>query len=479
MVGNAQTGADGGVSRRRVLAAASATGVVGSVAGCLGGGTDSLQITMDQEWVGASDTVTDALYDAGLDEDIGIEILPGDFDSGARRASFTSALDAGRSRPDMFMMDTGWTIPFIVRDQLVNLQEMLSAETLEYVENDYLQAAVDAASDPESNALYGLPLFQGYPVLHYRKDLVEAAGYDTSGWATEPISWNRFAEVAADVVDQNGDLDYGFTTQAANYVGTACCTFNEMMTSWGGAYFGDHENLFGPVGDRPITVDEEPVYETIRMMRAFMYGPDAEYANSDLPQVTNGNLVEFTEEPSRQPFTDGRAAFMRNWPYAIPINLSDGGFTAGEDYDVMPLPYGVEEGASAYEGAGGSSHALGGWNLTINENTARLEECVAVLEAFANPDVMVTVLGEIGLLPPDPSVLEEADESTVGGLAQFVDTLTFSGKNTVPRPVTAAWPDESPRIASEVTAAYRGVKSPEEAMGDLKERLELVETEVQ
>ena len=170
---------------------------------------------------------------------------------------------------------------------------------------------------------------------------------------------------------------------------------------------------------------------------------------------------------------------MRNWPYAIPINLGDGGFTAGEDYDVMPLPYGVEESASAYEGAGGSSHALGGWNLAINENTTRPEECVAVLEAFANPEVMLTVLGEIGLLPPDPSVLEEADESTVGGLAQFVDTLTVAGKNTVPRPVTAAWPDEVPRIASQVTAAYRGVKSPEEAMGDLNERLELVETEVQ
>ena len=176
MVGNAQTGADGGVSRRRVLAAASATGVVGSVAGCLGSATGSLQITMDQEWAGAADTVTDALYDAGLDEDISIEILPGDFDSGARRASFTSALDAGRSRPDMFMMDTGWTIPFIVRDQLVDLQEVLSGETLSFVESDYLQAAVDAASHPESGDLYGLPLFQGYPVLHYRKDLVEAAG---------------------------------------------------------------------------------------------------------------------------------------------------------------------------------------------------------------------------------------------------------------------------------------------------------------
>ena len=43
----------------------------------------------------------------------------------------------------------------------------------------------------------------------------------------------------------------------------------------------------------------------------------------------------------------------------------------------------------------------------------------------------------------------------------------------------SAWLDESPRIASEVTAAYLGRKSPQEAMGDLAERLERVETEVQ
>ncbi len=28
------------------------------------------------------------------------------------------------------------------------------------------------------------------------------------------------------------------------------------MTSYGGAYFGGRENLFGPIGDRPITVEE-------------------------------------------------------------------------------------------------------------------------------------------------------------------------------------------------------------------------------
>ena len=471
---------ESGVSRRKFLGAAGATGAVG-VAGCLGGDDERVvEMSMDGEWAGAQEPIVQALYDAGLDEEIGVEFLPGDFETGARRSDFISALDSGRSRPDVFMMDSGWTIPFIVREQVVNLSEELSSETLDFVANDYLDAAVSTASHPETGDLYGLPVFPDYPVMHYRKDLVEDAGYDPDGenWDTEPLTWTEFAEVAADVVEENPDLDYGFTTQGDDYEGTSCCVFNEMMTSMGGAYFGDHENLFGPVGDRPITVDEEPLYETIRMMRSFMFGPDAENTNPDIPQISNSDLVEFTEEDAREPFTGGNAAFMRNWPYAISINL-DEGFTAGEDYDVMPMPFGVEAGQGNHQGTGGTNHALGGWHLTVNPNSQRTDDALAVLEAFANEDVMLTVFEELGNLPPVASVTQQATEDEVGELANFLDTLAVAADNTVARPVTTAWPDQSPLISGEVHDAYRGEKTPEEAMGDLEGRLRAIEDEEQ
>ena len=463
-----------GVSRRRFIETTGAAGVALTLAGCGGGGGGGgIQITADQEYADASGAVTDALYDAGLSEDIDVTINAGDFESGQRRSSFISALDAGRSDPDIFMMDSGWTIPFIVRDQLVNLSDELSQDTLDFVQSDYLSSSVQTASDPDSGDLYGLPLFPDYPVMHYRKDLVEEAGYDPEGenWSTEPMSWQEFAEIAADVWDQSG-VEYGFTTQAAEYLGLACCTFSETMTSWGGSYFGDHSNLFGPVGDRPITVNEQPVHDTIRMMRSFVNGPDANNTLSGYPKITNTDVFEFTEEDARQPFTSGDAVFMRNWPYAIASTLGaeDSPITQ-ETYGTMPLPYGVEDGQGNYEGTGGPAHALGGWHLTINPNSDNISDAASVLESFANEDVMLTILEEVGNLPPVPSVTANANPDNVGPIGPHLETLAVAGENTVARPVTAVWPDQEAVVAEEVHAAYLGEKSPQGAMSDLEGRL--------
>ncbi|QSG05669.1 extracellular solute-binding protein [Halapricum desulfuricans] len=432
----------------------------------------AVRIIADQEFKDAEKAIANALYDAGLSEDIDIEFETMGF-TGLRKSTYISALDAGRADPDIFMMDSGWTIPFILRDQLVNLSEELSQDTLDYVRNDYLDSAVQTASDPETGDLYGLPLFTDYPVMHYRKDLVEEAGYDPEGenWATEAMTWQRFSEIAADVWEQSG-VEYGFTTQADEYIGLSCCTFNETITSWGGAYFGDHDNLSGPVGDRPVTVNEEPVHSTIKMMRSFAEGPDAENALDGYQQVTTEDIFEFVEEDARGPFASGDAVFMRNWPYAIEATVGyDDSQVTPEMYGTMPLPYAVEEGQGNYEGTGGSSHALGGWHLTINPHSDRKDDAVQVLEAFANEDVMHTILEEVGNLPPDPAVTEQANPDNVGAIGNHLDTLAVAAENTVARPVTAIWSDQSPIIAEEVHAAYRNEKSPERAMSDLEERL--------
>ncbi len=296
-----QTGStESDVSRRRFMAAAGATGAAMGIAGCSddGGdddGTTTIRLSADADFEEISDEINDALQAAGLSEDIDVDVLPGDFETDSRREDYQAALDANRGDPDIFMMDSGWTIPFILREQLLNVEAELSDDVVDRVRSEYLEASVSTAEHPETGDLYGVPLFPDYPVMQYRKDLVEEAGYDPEGenWATEPMSWQEWSEMVADVWEYHGGEDeyrYGFTTQADAYEGLACCTFNETMSSFGGAYFGGRENLFTR-GDRPVTVTEEPVVDTIRMMRAFMYGDDDEEAHPDFPRITNDDIV--------------------------------------------------------------------------------------------------------------------------------------------------------------------------------------------
>ena len=64
----------------------------------------------------------------------------------------------GRSEPDIFIIDSGWTIPFIVRDHLLNLSENLSQDVVDRVETDYLDASVQTAKDPRAATSIGSPV---------------------------------------------------------------------------------------------------------------------------------------------------------------------------------------------------------------------------------------------------------------------------------------------------------------------------------
>ncbi|MXV64412.1 extracellular solute-binding protein [Natronorubrum sp. JWXQ-INN-674] len=473
-----------GVSRRSFVKAASASTAVGAVAiaGCVGRGREPNTVVM----TGATDfeeilhteegepSVQQALWDAGLDEDITVELQTVVSDSVQRMQDAQSTLQAGRAPPDIHMMDTGWTIPFILREQTTNLSEELPDDVVDRVEEEYLDEALEAARHPETDEIHGIPLFPDFGMMLYRQDLIEDVGYDTSDWGTEPPSWMEFAEAVADARSEH-DLNYGFTTQAAAYEGLACCSFNEVMSTWGGGYFGGTENLF-TAGDRPITVTDESVLDAIRMMRAFIHGDDDEHAHDDYPQISPSAIVQWSEEESLGPFTGGDAVAHRNWPFSIAEAGDEDVF--GEDLGVMTQPYAVSEDEAEHEGVGGTAAALGGWNLTLSPYTDRSEQALEVLEAFTQEEVMLTIFELQGFLPPNLDLLDDADPDEIGPIARYVDQLQMAGENAVPRPVTDVWPEQSALMFQEIHAAYRGAKSPEGAMNDLADRLEQSETEV-
>lgn len=471
------------LGRRSFLKAASvSTAGAVAVTGCLGRGREANTVVMTADSGvagiihsdGDGPSVQQALWDAGLDEDIRLDIQTVVSDSASRMQTAQSALEAGRAPPDIHMMDSGWTVPFVLRNQTVNLTEELSDDVLERVNSNYLEAILETARHPQTGDLHALPFFPDLGFTLYREDLIEDAGYDTGNWPSEPPSWKEFSGAVRDARDQAG-LDYGFTTQAAAYEGLSCCTFNEVMTSWGGAYYGGADNLF-TAGDRPITVDGDRVIDAIRMMRSFIEGEE-ENTMDGYAQICPSAIVQWTEQQSLNPFAAGNAVSNRNWSYAIAETGTEDGF--GENLGVMTRPYAVSQQEAEYEGTGGTVAALGGWNLAVSPFSERQDQALQVLEAFATEEVMLTVFELGGYLPPNLDLVAEADPDDVGPVARYGDVVQQASENAIPRPATDLWPEQSALIYQSVNAAYRGEQSPEAAMSDLADELEQSEAEVE
>ena len=464
-------------SRRAFLKATAGSAAVAGL-GALPGSASSqqgttIQFATDPLAGQNSEAITQGLHDAGLSEDINVELITGAFETGSRQQQYQQWLNAGRAEPDLLQMDNGWTIPFIVRDQLLNLTQALPSDFISNIEDNYFSALVDTARSPQGD-LYGVPLFPDFATMLYRKDWVEDAGYDPEGesWSENSITWQEFSQVVSDTMEAQG-TQYGYTWQGDVYEGLSCCDFNELMSSWGGAYFGPLENLFGPIGDRPITVTEEPVINALRMGQTFI--------DADAPAALDGYqggispraVLQWTEQTSLQPFQNENAVAHRNWSYAINQTGAEDAF--GENLGVMPLPYAVTPDEAQYEGTGGPVSALGGWHVSVNPNTNNQEAALEVLQAMATDSFRLVLFENIGWLPPRPDLFQASEFQEVEPVGRYLPQLQTAGENAIPRPVTAVWPQESTQIAQEVNTALGGDKQPQQAMSDLQSALEQIE----
>ena len=455
-----------GLTRRDLLGTTAAAGGLLGLSGCIylesaPAGKTVVQLAADSGTAAAESTLNKALHEAGLPEDIQVDVIV--TNSGNASSQFTQWISAGIERPSLLRMDSGWSIPFIARNQVANLSEKLP-DVAETVKSDYFQATVESITSPQGD-VFGVPMFSDFGLMLYRKDLVEEAGFDPSGWATSPLSWKKFSEVAKKTKEQT-NTKYGFSFQADIYEGLSCCTFNEIMTTWGGSYFGARENLLQNVGNRPVTVDSDPVLKALGMAKAFIQGPDSPGALGEVSgPICPSSVLAWQEDSSLSAFTNENAVMHRNWPYSILEAGSEEAF--GENLGVMPMPYGVKQESAKFEGMGGSKSALGGWHVTLNPNARHEEAALEVLKAMTADSYYLAQMKELGFVPPKPGLLDSDQVRQIEVIGRYADQLKYAGNHAIPRPVTVLWPLQSPRISQQVHTAMSGDKPPKEAMNDL------------
>ncbi len=465
------------VDRRRFVKALGATGLAasGSLAGCLSRGSSgprTIEIAANTDVKENIGKISAKLHEVGLSADIELSAIAGVQSSGSRKQQYNRWLSGNLEQPALFMMDSGWSIPFILREQLVDISE-IRPELASTIQAEYFESFVRSIED-ESGGLYGVPLFPTTGTMLYRKDLVKEAGFspERNNWATEPLSWQRFSEVTKETMDAT-DTEWGFSFQGNAYEGLACCDFKEFTGSWGGSYFGAKSNLFGPVGERPVTVDSDPVVNATRMVRTFIEGDTQNPLASVAGDISPRAVLQWQEETSRQPFSNGDVVAHRNWPYAIAIAGAEDAY--GRDLGVMPMPYGVTEGNAKYDGYGGTTSSLGGWHVALNPNSPKRAEAIEVMEAMVEPELQLFLFELLGWLPPRPSLFETERMRQVPVMGRYVETLKLTVENSTPRPVTVAWPQQSTKIAQQANAAFSGDGTPSQRMQTLKQQLQAIE----
>ena len=339
---------------------------------------------------------------------------------------------------------------------------------IDQVKSESFEMLVETGSHPDTGELWAIPFFPDFPTMQYRKDLFRDAGYADSEfdrWSTDPPSWSEWSASVAEVHD-SADVDYGYVWQADSYAGLSCCSFSELMSSYGGAYFGGTDTLFGPVGDRPVTVEDEAVIESINVARDMVYG-DGE-SSQNITQCAPEEVFGWSEPDTDGAFVgDSNAVAMRNWTYTIGMAEGDEQFTDGEELGVMPMPYGRAESEVDAEGLGGTVAAQGGWLLGVNPHTNDMGETLEVLRAVHSEEVQAAVLDGPGFLPHQPALVESlAGEHPAFG--DYSETLRIAGDNTVARPVTPVWSQQSQEAYQDINDALQGRKQPAEAMSDLE-----------
>lgn len=465
-------------SRRSFIRSVGTAGAAAALAGCSSSEQSSTTTTTESKSRSKGKTTVvfntslkgqawqkykEALHASGLPESIQLENTP--LPEEGRNQTWEQWLSTNRTKPDLFMVDpTGR--PFIQRDYLANLNEHMDSSKVSVVKEQMPDTMVSMYTANEQ--LYAVPFLLDIALVQYRKDLVEKAGYNTKGWQTNPLSWKNFSNVMADTTAQT-DVSYGYGWPTKkNMLSNA--TFFEYMRSWGGSYFGGVPSD-EKIGDRPITVDEQPVVDALRMARSFIYGENDNQALSGYGNCSPEAVLQWGDDPPVKHVEGGDMVGMRNWTWSIATLGAEDAY--GKDLGVMPLPYGVKPSDAKYEGAGGSQTVMSGWYVAINANSDNPDAAAKVLDAMVTDRAQIALFRHQGYAPTKPELYSSNEIQEMPVIGRYADALGYAANHTGGMPeLNPLWDRESKFFDQALMRSLKQQATPEEALSSLSTKIE-------
>jgi len=337
-------------------------------------------------------------------------------------------LEGGSPPFDVMMLDVIWVPEFARAGWILDLTNFVPP-----AERDaHFPTAIEPAL--REGRLWALPWFMNVGLLYYRTDLLAKYGFRPPETHDELIRQVRRIREG----ERDPRLD-GFLWQGKQYEGGMV---NVLEALWAnGARLLDDAGRPFPEPDR--------ARESLAFLRGLIESG-----------VSPGWVTAGDEELTRRPFGDGRAIFLRSWPYALDLFELPASPVRGK-VGVAPLPR-LPHGEA---GAG----STGGAHLAVSARTRHRALAVELVRFLTSDAAQRAMTESAALRPSRPSLYRDA---TLVARDPSLPALLELMRRGRPRPITPYYLMLSTTLQPEFSAVLVGRKSPERAMRDASAQVE-------
>jgi multiple sugar transport system substrate-binding protein len=318
---------------------------------------------------------------------------------------------------DVFSMDIIWVPEFARAGWLRDLSHLLPKTERE----EFFPGPLKAVT--YRGRIYAVPWYVDAGLLYFRKDLLQKYGL------SPPKTWKDLVDAAQYILSKENGL-YGFIWQGKQYEGLVCNTLEYLWSNGGEVLKGDE-----------VTIDSTENIFALQFMRDII----VKY------KVTPSLVTTATEETTRHIFGNGKAVFMRNWPYAWNVFEQEGSAIKGK-VGVAHLP--------SFAG-NESTSTLGGWQLGVNRYSKHPEAAEKLVRFLTSAESQKTIALTVGYKPARKSLYKDQD---LLKNQPFFSSLYEVFMNARPRPVTPYYMMMTQVLQPEFSAVISGIRTPEQAL---------------
>jgi multiple sugar transport system substrate-binding protein len=267
-------------------------------------------------------------------------------------------------------------------------------------------------------------------MLYYRKDLLEKAGLEPPETFDKLLSHAKKLKSPPEL--------WGFVFQGMQYEGLVC-NFLEILWGHGGDV---------------IDADGKVVLDS----------PDAVAALSWLvkavreEKICPPGVTTYQEEESRNIFQEGRALFMRNWPYAWGKAQEEGSKIKGK-VGIIPTMHAPGKKSAA---------TLGGWGLGISAHSKNKDAAWKFIEFATSAEIQKLFHEKKSVIPTRKKLFEDKDILEKHPHYSELYKVLLAAR---PRPVHPRYAEISDAIQLHVSAVLVGKETPQDAAKKMAEEI--------